>query len=117
MWFSFRIRPSGNSPLQALVVQTLYSAIHQINHFLANNYLGKQSHYPLEIYPADRAINLFNNWGQVCEDVAQTVPGRETISQTSLVRVYCWRAIDQVAFREIESHEIDFFEAQDRHSY
>ena len=42
---------------------------------------------------------------------------RETISQTSLVRVYCWRAIDRVAFREIESHEIDFFEAQDRHSY
>ena len=27
------------------------------------------------------------------------------------------RAIDRVAFREIESHEIDFFEPQDRRSY
>ena len=41
-------------------------AIHQINHFPADNYLGKQSHYPLEIYPPDSAINPLNNWGQVC---------------------------------------------------
>ena len=110
VWFSFRLRPSGNSPLQAPVVQMLDSAIHQINHFPADNYVGKQSHYPLEIYPPDSAINLLNNWGHV-------EPVRETISQTSLGHVYCWRAIDRVAFREIESHEIDFFEPQDRHSY
>ena len=38
--------------------------IHQINHLPANKYLGKQSHYPLEIYPPDSAINLLNNWGR-----------------------------------------------------
>ena len=58
VWFSFRLRPSGNSPLQAPVVQMLDSSIHQINHFPADNYVGKQSHYPLEIYPPDRAIHL-----------------------------------------------------------
>ena len=64
VWFSFRLRPSGNSPLQAPVVQMLDSAIHQINHFPADNYVGKQSHYPLEMYPPDSAINLLNNWGR-----------------------------------------------------
>ena len=32
----------------APVVQTLDSALHRINHYPADKYLGNQSHYPLD---------------------------------------------------------------------
>ena len=49
---------------QALVVQKLDSAIHQINRYLAR---GNQLHYQLDkvIYPVDSAFHLLNNWGLV----------------------------------------------------
>ena len=34
----------------APVVQTLDSAIHRINHYPADKYLGNQLHYPLDRY-------------------------------------------------------------------
>ena len=38
----------NNATHLALVVQTLNSAIHQINHCPADKYLGNQLHYPLD---------------------------------------------------------------------
>ena len=57
-----------NKVLKALapVVQTLDSAIHRINHYPADKYLGNQLRYPLvEIYPSSSVIHLLNNWGQM----------------------------------------------------
>ena len=39
-------------------VQTLDSAIHQINHYLMDKYYKNQLHFPV-----DSAIHLLNNWG------------------------------------------------------
>ena len=72
MWkshtFAALIRQSTTThDLQAPVVQMLDSAIHRINHYPADKYLGNQSHYPLYKdlqYPQDSAIHLLNNWGQ-----------------------------------------------------
>ena len=53
------------SILLAPVVQTLDSAIHRINHYPSDLFLGKQLHYWIEIYPVDSAIHLLNHWGQI----------------------------------------------------
>ena len=45
-WLSIHPRNFGNH--LAAVVQTLDSAIHRINHYLANKYYGNQLRYPLD---------------------------------------------------------------------
>ena len=43
-------------------------AIHRINDYLADKYLGNQLRYPLywiEIYPVNSVVHLSNNWGHV----------------------------------------------------
>ena len=50
---------------QAPVVQMFDSAIHRINCYPVDNYLGNQLHYPLDRdYPPDSTIHLLNNWAQ-----------------------------------------------------
>ena len=44
------LRLEGMSEIQASVVQTLDSAIHQINHYPADKYYGNQLRYPLDSY-------------------------------------------------------------------
>ena len=49
---------------QAPVVQTLDSTIHQLNHYPAEKYQGKQHCIIgwIEIYPVDNVIHPFNYW-------------------------------------------------------
>ena len=51
--------------VQAVVVQTLDSAIHWINQYPADKY-GKTNYtiHWIEIYSMDSAIHLSNNWAQ-----------------------------------------------------
>ena len=48
----------------ARVVQTLDSAIHQINHYLVDKYWKNQLHNPLDrdLSSVDSAIHLLRNW-------------------------------------------------------
>ena len=48
-----------------MVVPTLDSAIHQINHYQQTSFRKTNCViYWIEIYPVDSAIHVWNNWGQ-----------------------------------------------------
>ena len=53
-----------------MVVQTLDSAIHRINHYPADKYLGNQLLYPLDRFLSGHsAIERLNNRGQLFTEV------------------------------------------------
>ena len=65
--FGSDIKSKDKLKKQTLVVQTLDSAIYQINHYPVDKYYKNQLRYPLskDKYPVDSVIYPSHNWAHI----------------------------------------------------